>query len=164
MGIKERVRAGHFVAQYFGGLVGTNRRILRAYDRGGYEAARAIWRKRAERALEIARADKRIGSALESCVIVHSPDEELLDFLRGFGDELRFLLITSGVELTEVGDEAYRSETMPGLAVEVRRAEGTKCARCWNVTLDVGQTPEWPAICARCASGVRRILAGAKTT
>ena len=114
------------------------------------------------RALELARAEKRIGSALESCVVIDSPDAELIEFLRRFGDELRFLLITSAVEFGPVGDGAFHSESIPGLRVEVRRADGTKCARCWNVTTDVGTATEWPEICARCATNVRQILAEAQ--
>jgi isoleucyl-tRNA synthetase len=82
--------------------------------------------------------------------------------LRSFGDGLRFLLITSGVQFGTVSDEAFRSESVPGLAVEVRPAEGAKCKRCWNYTTDVGSSTEWPTICARCTANVREILAEAE--
>ncbi|MBV9406887.1 MAG: hypothetical protein JO211_16180, partial [Acidobacteriaceae bacterium] len=38
------------------------------------------------------------------------------------------------------------------LTVEVQRARGDKCERCWKYTLDVGSNPEFPAVCAACAS------------
>ncbi len=57
-----------------------------------------------------------------------------------------------------VGDAGLRSEALPGFAVEVQRASGTKCERCWHYTLDVGADPEWPGACARCATNVREIL------
>jgi isoleucyl-tRNA synthetase len=114
-------------------------------------------REEVYRALEIARQDKMIGTGLEACVVVES-DEESLGLLKSFGDELKFLFITSEVEFGPVGANAFRSEAVPGFAVEVRKAAGEKCARCWNYTTDVGAAPEWPAICARCAGHVREIL------
>jgi isoleucyl-tRNA synthetase len=112
-----------------------------------------------QKALEIARQDKRIGTSLEAKVVVDGPAETLA-FLRSFGDGLRFLLITSQVELGPVAGSAFRSEGIAGLAVEVRPADGTKCERCWNYTRDVGADPAWPGICGRCAGHVRQIVAG----
>jgi isoleucyl-tRNA synthetase len=114
-------------------------------------------REEVYKALEIARQDKMIGTGLEACVVVEG-DEESLGLLKSFGDELKFLFITSEVEFGPVGDSAFRSEALPGLAVEVRKASGEKCERCWNYTTDVGAAPEWPAICARCAGHVSEIL------
>jgi len=115
------------------------------------------------KALELARAEKRIGKALESCVVISSESEETTEFLRSFGDDLRFLLITSGVEFGAVGEGAFRSENIAGLAVEVRRAVGEKCARCWNYTSDVGSDDEFPTVCVRCAGHVRRVLEEARS-
>ena len=121
-------------------------------------------RQEINKALEIERAAKRIRSSLETRVIVDSSDAETLDFLRSFGDELHFLLITSQVELGQVGEAAFRSEDTPGLAIEVRPADGEKCERCWNFTTDVGSDGEWPGICTRCSASVREILSEAGQT
>jgi 1-acyl-sn-glycerol-3-phosphate acyltransferase len=84
MGLRERIRAGRFLAHYFGGLVGTNRRILRAYEDGGYDAGRVIWRKRAERALEIAGGDLHVAGVERipdgGCVFVYN-EASLLDLV-----------------------------------------------------------------------------------
>ncbi|MDX1389210.1 MAG: class I tRNA ligase family protein, partial [Acidobacteriota bacterium] len=109
------------------------------------------------KALEIARAEKRIGTALAAKVRVEASESDQT-FLASFGDDLPFLFITSGVELGAVGDGAFRSEKMPGLAVEVLDADGTKCERCWTYTTDVGSDDEWPQICARCVAAVREIV------
>ena len=101
------------------------------------------------KALEEARAGKRIGGSLEASVSISGP-AETLDFLRSFGDGLRFLFITSGVKFGDAAD---------AISVTVLPAEGQKCHRCWNYTNDVGADPEWPGACARCASAVRLILA-----
>jgi len=103
------------------------------------------------KALEQARTEKRIGGSLEAKVAIEGP-AETLELLRSFGDDLRFLFITSGVELRAA------SET---LTVEVLPADGVKCQRCWNFTTDVSSDPEWPGACARCAAAVREILAEA---
>ncbi len=120
------------------------------------------FREEVSKALEIARAAKRIGSSLEAKVrVLASAEDEA--FLRSFGADLRFFLITSGVEFGGVGEGAFRSEAIPGFAVEVLRADGAKCERCWNYTTDVGSDAEWPSVCARCAGAVREIAASASS-
>jgi isoleucyl-tRNA synthetase len=119
-------------------------------------------REEISKALEIARADKRIGSSLEAIVRVDAPGDDR-EFLASFGDELRFLLITSGVELVEPGalegaDGAFASEQTPGLRVAVERAPGDKCDRCWHYTGDVGGDGDWPTVCARCSTAIREDL------
>ena len=109
----------------------------------------AAIREEVNRALELSRAAKAIGSSLEAHVRIDGP-EDTLAFLRSFGADLRFLLITSGVSLGSAAE---------ALSVTVRKADGVKCQRCWNYTTDVGDDPDWPAICARCAAAVRAILA-----
>ena len=125
-------------------------------------------REEVSKALEISRKEKEIGSSLEAEVIIEAP-EETREFLRSFGDDLRFLFITSGVELAEPGSlpgdrgdvRVFASEKIPELKVGVTRAGGDKCERCWNYTRDVGADSRWPAICARCAEAIREIEAGA---
>ncbi len=115
-------------------------------------------RAEVNKALELARAAKTIGTSLEACVTLETPDDDTAEFLRSFGDGLRFLLITSGVELGAAGEGAFRSETIEGLVVNVRRAAGDKCERCWHYTEDVGGDGTWPTICARCVENVRTII------
>jgi isoleucyl-tRNA synthetase len=114
-------------------------------------------REEVSRALESARAEKRIGTALEAKLRIEAPDA-LRGFLESFGPGLRFLFITSGVEFGPAGPRALRSERHPGLAVEVLRADGSKCERCWNYVADVGLDPELPGVCGRCSAAVREIL------
>jgi isoleucyl-tRNA synthetase len=128
-------------------------------DTARYDRLFAI-REEVYRALEAARTAKRIGSGLEANVRVEAP-EETAAFLRSFGEDLRFLFITSGAEIGSVeglAADVHVSESMPGVRVAVLRAEGTKCARCWNYTGDVGSDAKFPEACARCARAVREIL------
>jgi len=66
------------------------------------------------------------------------------------------------VQLAAVGPGALRAEALEGLAVEVQRAPGTKCGRCWHFTEDVGADADWPEVCARCAAHVREQLGAAE--
>jgi isoleucyl-tRNA synthetase len=115
-------------------------------------------REEVSKALEIARQSKLIGTSLEARVTIDADDPEIQEFLRSFGDGLRFLFITSGVSFGPVGPEGFASEVVSGLRVGVDRAEGDKCDRCWNYTTDVGQDTAWPTICGRCSGHVREIL------
>ena len=80
-------------------------------------------------------------------------------FLESFGESLRFYLIVSAVEFGETGEGAVAAEAVAGMSVEVLRADGAKCARCWHYTTDVGSDGEFPEVCGRCAGNVRAILA-----
>jgi isoleucyl-tRNA synthetase len=100
-------------------------------------------REEVAKALEAARVAKTIGGSLEAQVaITGAPD--LVAFLRTFGEDLRFLFLTSGVTLASSPDGAPTT-------VAVSRASGDKCQRCWSFTTDVGSDPEVPEVCARCA-------------
>jgi isoleucyl-tRNA synthetase len=45
----------------------------------------------------------------------------------------------------------------PGLGVEVHRAAGVRCERCWLVLPDVGARKSHPDLCARCTEAVAAI-------
>ncbi|MGD8376474.1 MAG: isoleucine--tRNA ligase [Acidobacteriota bacterium] len=118
-----------------------------------------LWQIREEvsRALETARQAKQVGNSLEACLVLDG-DEEAVAFLRSFGEDLRFYLIVSEVRFADPGPDAYRSESVPGLAVGVRRAAGSKCGRCWNYSTHVGESQEMPELCERCLPVVTALL------
>ncbi|MEB6224156.1 isoleucine--tRNA ligase [Pantoea anthophila] len=106
--------------------------------------------------IEQARADKRIGGALEATVTLYA-DAELAAKLQALGNELRFVLLTSGAQVADyalANDEAQQSELLKGLKIALHKAEGEKCQRCWHYTTDVGQNPEHAAVCGRCYTNV----------
>jgi isoleucyl-tRNA synthetase len=115
-------------------------------------------REEIAKALEAARRDKTVGNTLEAEVVIEAGEDDRA-FLESFGDDLRFLLIVSRVTFSEAGEGAFDSESVPGLRVGIRRADGTKCARCWHYTTDVGSDDDVPDVCGRCATNVRTILA-----
>ena len=106
--------------------------------------------------LEQARADKQIGGALEASVTLYA-DAELAAKLNSLGDELRFVLLTSGAQVAELAQapaEAQQSETVKGLKIGLHKAAGDKCPRCWHYTTDIGQNAEHADICGRCVTNV----------
>ena len=40
------------------------------------------------------------------------------------------------------------------MSVNVVKAEGEKCERCWNYRASVGSVPEHPTLCDRCIEAV----------
>jgi isoleucyl-tRNA synthetase len=42
--------------------------------------------------------------------------------------------------------------------VEVRRAPGEKCERCWNYSTHVGENKEFPTVCERCTAALTEIV------
>ncbi|MGG8472576.1 isoleucine--tRNA ligase [Rahnella sp. PAMC25617] len=106
--------------------------------------------------IEQARADKRLGGSLEAAVTLFADDALAAD-LRSLGNELRFVLLTSGAKvaaLSEADDAAVPSELLKGLKIGLAKAEGDKCPRCWHYTTDVGQNAEHSDICGRCVTNI----------
>jgi isoleucyl-tRNA synthetase len=106
-------------------------------------------------ALEIERASKKIGSSLETAPQVYISDDQLLAALEGV--DFAEVCITSGIEVIE-GEPPAGAFTLPdvaGVGVVPKKAGGTKCARSWRYTDDVGSDPDYPDLSARDAAAVR---------
>ncbi|MDR7143214.1 isoleucine--tRNA ligase [Rhizobium sp. BE258] len=108
-------------------------------------------------ALEVERKDKRIGSSLEAAPTVHIADAGLKAALDGL--DFSEICITSDIAIDagEGSAEAFRLPEVPGVSVEPTLAEGTKCARSWRITKDVGSDPEYPDVSARDAVALREL-------
>ncbi len=104
-----------------------------------------------QKALEIARKDKVIGSSLEACVTLHC-DGELHDFVASVKDDLKDVFIVSQVELEKAGAGEFVAENINGLTVGISRANGKKCERCWSYSDTVGKNSKNENICSRCAA------------
>ncbi len=113
--------------------------------------------------LEKARVDKIIGSSLEAKVIFYDSDQDLRQKLQAFNpsnesttndvDELRYLFLTSQVELLESPealDGLQYSKKSDNRGIGVVKADGEKCDRCWNYSIHVGESHEHPLLCERC--------------
>ena len=107
-----------------------------------WQAVREV-REAVTAAIEPLRADKSVGSSLQVEVAITAPDA-LAGYLKALGEELRFALLVSEVNVAK-GDE---------LAVAAKVSGGEKCERCWHYTDDVGSVAAHPTLCARCAENV----------
>ena len=101
------------------------------------------------KALEVARDNGEIGSSLDAHLII-SVDQETHDLLNQFSEELRFLFITSSVDLQL--DDALDSNQ--DISVTVKKSDAEKCGRCWHRQESVGDSDVHPEICARCISNI----------
>jgi isoleucyl-tRNA synthetase len=114
-------------------------------------------RREVARALELARARKLIGSGLEASVRIASAPEDLPALLRAKQDLLQTLFIVSRVELdggAAAANVQYESQEIPGLVIDVDRAPGDKCERCWMRRPAVGRHAAHPSLCDRCVAVV----------
>ncbi len=107
-------------------------------------------------ALEIERAEKRIGSSLQALPVVYAT----ADHVRAFeGLDPAEIFITSGARLVEGEPPAgsFALSDVAGVGVAPRAAEGAKCQRCWMVLPEVGQSSAHPGLCRRCEDAVEQI-------
>ncbi len=95
------------------------------------------------KALDTARQDKTIGSPLEAAVSLTAAGDSFA-LLRNYAADLPAWFIVSQVELQE--------RPAGEIAVEVERARGEKCERCWKYKSDVGSNQDFPTVCADCAT------------
>ena len=108
------------------------------------------------KALEEARNQKQIGKSLEAQVKVTASDP-FYPVLERYQPDLRYAFIVSQVDL-----ERGPSRNGTGhLAVEVAKAAGKECERCWNYSTRVGEDPKYPTLCERCTPVVKEIEASA---
>ena len=123
------------------------------------DAAMARWdtvmklRQDVNGVLEKARAEKRIGKALEAHVTLDTADEALKKACDGLN--LAEICIVSDCVWTapEAGAEVGTGVNFPQLTVGVSEAKGTKCPRCWMHSLDANAE----GLCPRCAAVIAKM-------
>lgn len=110
-------------------------------------------------ALELERADKRIGSSLEATPVVYITDASLLAAVEGL--DFAEICITSDIKISNqaAAGEAFSLSDVAGVAVISEKSTGTKCARSWRYTHDVGSDSEFPDVSARDAAALQELKA-----
>jgi isoleucyl-tRNA synthetase len=93
--------------------------------------------------IEALRADGKVGSSLQANVALEVATEDHA-LLSSLGDDLKFVFITSAIDLIAGSQTATR----------VAASSDTKCERCWHYRADVGHDPAHPTICGRCTSNL----------
>ena len=103
--------------------------------------------------LEKARADKRIGKALEAHVTLQTTSQELQKACEGVNLAEVCIVSTCDWSAPEEGAEVAQGVNFPELTVGVSEAKGTKCPRCWMHSLDANAE----GLCPRCAAVVAKL-------
>jgi isoleucyl-tRNA synthetase len=106
-------------------------------------------RQLVSKALEEVRQAGTIGNSLEARVTLRA-GVDMADLLRRHAQELRYVFIVSQAEVVDDGGSELR--------VEVARAQGEKCERCWNYSVEVGTSSDFPTICERCLVHVHEMF------
>ncbi|MCO6538119.1 MAG: isoleucine--tRNA ligase [Gilliamella sp.] len=109
-------------------------------------------RSEVNKVLEQGRNDKVIGGALEAAVTLYA-DKDIAATLAKLENELRFVLLTSQASvkpLQEAPENAVQSD-IQGLKIELAKAQGDKCPRCWHYTIDNEPTSH---LCKRCEENI----------
>jgi len=114
-----------------------------------------LWDVRDEvlKVLEVKRRDGIIGSGLEAAVALSTQDEKLSALLGKYKQDLPSLFIVSqsNVISENDGEKWVTGQELKSLKIIVKKAEGEKCARCWNYSENVGENSEYSDLCSRCA-------------
>ena len=97
----------------------------------------------ASRMLTVKMAAVAVGALLLACVtLTVAPEDHAL--LASLGDDLKFVFITSTIEL--IAGSA--------LQVSAKASFDAKCERCWHYSADVGHDAAHPTLCGRCTSNL----------
>lgn len=102
----------------------------------------------AAKALEEMRAGGQIGSSFDAQINILTKTQDRYTFLQSFKGELGEIFKVSGVEVT------LDKDNPDDLSIKVSKAEGIKCLRCWNYSLEVGKDKEHPLICSTCLAAI----------
>jgi isoleucyl-tRNA synthetase len=117
-------------------------------------------------AIEIARANKEIGSSLEASPIVYVDAPNLREALEGV--DFAEVCITSDITIKQSDlldtalpgpADAFRLPDIRDVAVVVERAKGVKCARSWRYFDPATADPEFPDVSPRDAAALRELIA-----
>jgi isoleucyl-tRNA synthetase len=103
------------------------------------------------KALEEARNNKLIGTGLEAQIAITAADP-VYSLLQRYEGQLRYLFIVSSVVLAE-----GMGNGTGGVRVDVKKADGRKCERCWNYSTHVGEDQDYPTVCERCSAVLKEI-------
>ena len=102
-------------------------------------------------ALELKRTDKTIGSSLEAHIDIYLSKELILSVKN---IDLAEIAITSSATIIDKGDSShgFYIDDIEGVSVDVKKAEGSKCNRCWKFDKNINSD----GICQRCSDTIKK--------
>jgi isoleucyl-tRNA synthetase len=105
--------------------------------------------------LERARTQKFINGSLEARIRLRAKGD-FLELFQKHAKDLLALFIVSQVDVLPLDPPSHVESAGP-YQVEVLRADGTKCERCWNYSTHVGENMRYPAVCERCSEALAEL-------
>jgi isoleucyl-tRNA synthetase len=107
------------------------------------------------KAIEVLRSrEKDLGGSLETKILLEAKNPYTKELLAKYKEDIRFFFIVSQVEYTTVSSPDAEDDNVK---VQAKLADGKKCARCWNYSVHVGESSEYPDLCERCAPIVKKM-------
>jgi len=100
------------------------------------------------KALEDLRGRGIIGSSFDAQINVLTNDQIRYKYLESLKADLCEIFKVSQVDI------ALDKNLPKDISIEVSKAGGTKCVRCWNYSLSVGQDKNHPLICISCLKAI----------
>ena len=92
--------------------------------------------------IEKVRKEGKIGSSLEAKVIIKTDDK----FIKDNSENIKMALIVSQIEIKD--GESF--------GAEVVHADGQKCMRCWQWSLDISKDERYPELCPKCIDAIEK--------
>ena len=121
-------------------------------DDEGFEQLLSL-REAVSKVLEPMRAGGQIGASLEAEVDLFVGDDVRKKFAV-VTEELRFLFITSRLNLKALSDKPTEGILENGVSIFATASSHAKCVRCWHYRPDVGRHVDDPELCGRCVENV----------
>lgn len=112
----------------------------------------------ATKALEEKRAEGLIGSSFDAKINILTKDQNRYNYLDGLRDSLPEIFKVSQVAVikTDTHDPSAPADASNlDVELQVQKADGQKCERCWNFTESVGKNPSHPMLCGQCVSAIQ---------
>ncbi|MDD6024699.1 MAG: class I tRNA ligase family protein, partial [Oscillospiraceae bacterium] len=106
------------------------------------------------KALEQARAEKKVGKSLDAEITLYLDEEGKAAFEAMGQHDLAAICIVSKVTVAEGQGDGLKGENFPGVTVAVAVSELPKCSRCWVHNENVDPELE---LCPRCAEVFKKI-------
>jgi len=108
------------------------------------------------KSLEDYRSSGNIGSSLEAQIIISIDDPKWFNYFTQMQKQLSSFFIVSDVSMVKVKklNKDLTENGFSGLFIEVQKASGNKCLRCWNYSDTVGRDTTHTALCSRCLEAI----------
>jgi isoleucyl-tRNA synthetase len=109
------------------------------------------------KSLEEKRSEGLIGSSFDAKIKLLTNNQIRYTYLESLKTGLCEIFKVSQVEIIKeekLRSDLVKSERYPEIAIEVLKADGTKCVRCWNYSTSVGKSGGHPLICGKCLDAI----------